>query len=89
MEHPLIRVLGDPERFWLAKHPRLFTLWEYSHRRDARLGCNARWINTVSSVRMFWYEFNGFLYLEKMFDNFFSPAKMLEMSPGEWWVVVG
>ncbi len=38
---------------------------------------------------MFWYEFNGFLYLEKMFDNFFSPAKMLEMSPGEWWVVVG
>ncbi len=35
---------------------------------------------------MFWYEFNGFLYVEKMFNNFFFPAKMLEMSPGECWV---
>ena len=34
---------------------------------------------------MFWYEINGFLYVEKMFD-IFSPAKMLEMSPGEWWI---
>ena len=25
----------------------------------------------MSSVRMFWYEINGFLYVEKMFDNFF------------------
>jgi hypothetical protein len=26
-------------------------------------------------VRMFWYEFNGFLYVEKMFDNFFFPRQ--------------
>jgi hypothetical protein len=48
-------VLGGPERFWFAKHPRLFALWEYSHRRDAQFGNNARWFITVSSEGIVWY----------------------------------
>ena len=30
---------------------------------------------------MFWYNFYGFLYVEKMFDISPPPAKKLEMSP--------
>jgi hypothetical protein len=36
-----------------------------------------RQINMVSSVRMFWYKFNGFLYAQNMMllTMFFPPPK--------------
>jgi hypothetical protein len=40
----------------------------------------------VSSERIFWYLFNGFLHINKFVVELFFPAKMLEMSPA--WEVV-
>jgi hypothetical protein len=39
---------------------------------------------TVSSEKMFWYLFNGFLHVDNFVVELFFPAKMLEMSPGRW-----
>ena len=36
MEHPFVRVSGCPNRFWLAKRPRVLEQWENFHRRDGQ-----------------------------------------------------
>jgi hypothetical protein len=43
-----------------------------------------RQVMTVSSERIFWYLFNGFLHVDNFVVELFFPAKMLEMSPERW-----
>jgi hypothetical protein len=43
-----------------------------------------RQVMTVSSERIFWYLFNGFLHVDNFVVELFSATKMLEMSPGRW-----
>ena len=38
-----------PNQFWFAKYQEPIALWEYSHRRDARIGKIARWFIVVGS----------------------------------------
>jgi hypothetical protein len=42
---------------------------------------------TGSSESIFWYLVNGFLHVDNFVEELFFPAKMLEMSPGRWWVL--
>ena len=39
---------------------------------------------TVSSERIFWYLFNGFLHVDNFVVELCFSAKMLEMSLGRW-----
>ncbi len=48
---------------------------EHHHRPDAQNQCDARWINTVSFVSIFWYNLNGFLIVENVRQFNFFPAK--------------
>jgi hypothetical protein len=78
MERPFVRVLGGPKRFWSAKYRHLLELWEYSHRRDARCGNNARWFIAVSWEGLLWYIFPaeclvGVFLVELVFSRQKSP----------------
>ena len=85
MEGPLARVLGAPQRFQFAIGPRILVLWEYSHRREARIGNNARQNIMVDSEGLLWYIFPvdclvGVILVELVF--FF--AKKPKMTAGRW-----
>ncbi len=59
---------------------------EHHHRPDNRNQCDARWINRVSFVSIFWYNLNGFLNVENVRQFYFPPAKKAQMTPGGWCV---
>ena len=58
MEGTFVRVSRVSNRFWFAVYRELLALWEYSHRRDARIGKIARWFIVVGSEGLLWYIFS-------------------------------
>ncbi len=55
-----------PADFSGAKCHKLVEREEHHHRPDARSRCDVRWINMASFVIIFWYNLNGFLYVENV-----------------------
>ena len=51
---PLSGCWEGPTDFSL-QNMELLVLWEYCHRRDARIGNNARWFIMVGSEGLLWY----------------------------------
>ena len=58
MEVTFVRVSRVSNRFWFAKYQEYLALWEYSHRRDARIRKIARWFIVVGSEGLLWYIFS-------------------------------
>ncbi len=76
MGHLFVRVSRGPNWFWLAKCHTLVEREEHHHCPDTRNHrCDARWINTVSLVSIFWYNLNGFLNVENVWTILFFPRQ--------------
>ncbi len=75
MGHMFVRVSRGPNWLWQATCHKLVKREEHHHRPDARYRCDTRWINTVSFVRIFWYNLNGFLNVENVQQFYFFPRQ--------------
>lgn len=86
MAHRFARVLGEPNWFWSAKHPKFVERWEHGHRCGDQFQYNARQINVVSLEWISWYHSNGFLHIKILVVDFSPPPNSRRWAlPGRWW----